>query len=139
MTQEDKLLLLQDLCARLPFHPKCEMIDELRVVNNEKDSSYISTLFPKHIELFSYHNNFTIRPYLRPLSSMTEEEENEWCGLNIDPLFEAVEWRHTRIEDLMLRAKSQYEPLDWLNKHMFDYRGLIERGLALEASAGMYS
>ena len=71
MTQEDKDLLLKDLCSRLPYYPKCEMIDELRVVNNEKDSSYISTLFPKHIELFSYHNNFTIKPYLRSMSSMT--------------------------------------------------------------------
>jgi hypothetical protein len=68
MTQEEKQLVLIDLGARLPYYPKCEMIDELRVVNNEKDSSYISTLFPKHIELLSYHNNFTIKPYLRPMS-----------------------------------------------------------------------
>ena len=63
---------------------------------------------------------------------MTEEEENEWNGLNIDPLLEAVGERHTRIEDLMLRTKSQYNPVDWLNAHHFDYRGLIPMGLAIE-------
>ena len=81
MTQDDKQLLLVDLCGRLPYYPKCEMVDELRVVNNEKDSSYISTLFPKHIELFSYHNNFTIKPYLRPMSNMTEEEKETYYNL----------------------------------------------------------
>jgi hypothetical protein len=73
------------------------------------------------------------------MSSMTEEEENEWCGLNIDPLLEAVGKRHTRIEDLMLRTKSQYQPIEWLSAHHFDYRGLILMGLAIEAPEGMYN
>lgn len=146
MTQEDKFLLLQDLCARLPFHPKCEMIDELRVVNNEKDSLYISTLFPKHIELFSYHNNFTIRPYLRPLSSMTEEEFGELekyselihDQLNLasfqDGAYKCLDFYLTEVpSDVVIRV------FDWLNKNHFDYRGLIEKGLALEAPEGMYN
>ena len=116
MTQEDKQLLLRDLCARLPYCPKCEMIDEIRVVNNEKDSSYISTLFPRHIELFSYHNNFTIKPYLRPLSSMTEEENTTY------------EYGFLYSNDLQIYAE---EYIDWLNAHHFDYRGLIEKGLAI--------
>lgn len=123
MTQENKKLLLKDLCARLPYYPKCEMIDELRVVNNEKDSSYISTLFPKHIELFSYHNNFTIKPYLRPISSMTEEEINEFTSFDI-------------YEDGVLSFPIA---LDYLNTHHFDHHGLIEKGLALEAPEGMYN
>ena len=116
MTQEDKQLLLRDLCARLPYCPKCEMIDEIRVVNNEKDSSYISTLFPRHIELFSYHNNFTIKPYLRPLSSMTEEENTTY------------EYGFLYSNDLQIYAE---EYIDWLNAHHFDYSGLIEKGLAI--------
>ena len=117
MTQEDKELLLKDLSARLSYYPKCEMIDELRVVNNEKDSSYISTLFPKHIELFSYHNNFTIKPYLRPMSSMTEEEKEEYQYIT---------------ERWMYNADySIADSIDWLNAHHFDYRGLIEKGLAI--------
>ena len=116
LKQEDKKLLLQDLCCRLPYYPKCEMIDELRVVNNEKDSSYISTLFPKHIELFSYHNNFTIKPYLRPMSSMTKEEKDEYnklCDSYYDIHFDSI------------------KSIDWLNAHHFDYRGLIPKGLAI--------
>ena len=125
MTQEEKELLLKDLCARLPYYPKCEMIDELRVVSNKKDSSYISTLFPKHIELFSYHNNFTIKPYLRPISSMTEEEMAEFKWLNGEcdnmPTFNYIPVEHYRL-------------FDWLNRNYFDYRGLIPKGLAIEVT-----
>lgn len=111
MTQEDKELLFQDLCARLPYYPKCEMIDEIRVVNNEKDSSYISTLFPRHIELFSYHNNFTIKPYLRPMSSMTEEERSE-----LSHYYNAV------------------QRTDFFYSHHIDCRFMIEKGLAIEVT-----
>jgi len=120
MNQEYKELLLKDLSARLPYYPKCEMIDELKVVNSEKDPSYISTLFPKHIELFSYHNNFTIKPYLRPLSSMTEEEVDEFTQFDIYADGEYIMPNH--------------EAIDWLNKNMFDYRGLIPMGLAIEVT-----
>lgn len=127
MTQEDKELLFQDLCARLPYYPKCEMIDEIRVVNNEKDSSYISTLFPRHIELFSYHNNFTIKPYLRPMHSMTEEERMEFESLNwrVNELDFNNPWTpNGEIENVL-------KGINWLLKHHFDYRGLIEKGLAI--------
>ena len=131
MTHEDKDLLLKDLCARLPYHCRVfyEYVDDL----NNKTYGYSLTLNTWCIDEFNA-DKAVVKPYLRPMSSMTEEEENEWCGLNIDPLLEAVNERHTRIEDLMLRAKSQYKPLDWLNKHHFDYRGLIERGLAIEVT-----
>ena len=138
MNQENKELLLKDLCARLPYYPKCEMIDELRVVNNEKDSSYISTLFPKHIELFSYHNNFTIRPYLRPLSSMTEEEfgklEN-YSELMYDQLnlasFQNGAYKCLDFYLSEVPSGAVIRVFDWLNKYHFDYRDLIQMGLAI--------
>jgi hypothetical protein len=128
MTQENKELLLKDLCARLPYYPKCEMIDELRVVNNEKDSSYTYTLFPKHIELFSFHNNFTIKPYLRPLSSMTEEERKEYKHLVA----------------LSGNPEGSANLVDWLNKKMFAYRtidgkDMFELSIALKAPERMYN
>ena len=127
--EKEKELLIKDLCARLPYYPKCEMIDEIRVVNNKKDPSYISTLFPKHIELFSHHNNFIIKPYLRPLSSMTEEEKAEYhsyCYNYYDIYFDTI------------------ESIDWLNKKMFAYRtiddkDMFELGLAIKAKKGMYN
>ena len=121
MTQKEKQLLLKDLCTRLPY----------RVIVQVKDWTTLDTeLKTGHIRLLQ-DGVIELKPYLRPMESMTEEEDNEWNGLNIDPLLEAVKERHTRIEDLMLRAKSQYKPIDWLNAHHFDYRGLIPKGLAI--------
>ena len=121
MTQKEKQLLLKDLCTRLPY----------RVIVQVKDWTTLDTeLKTGHIRLLQ-DGVIELKPYLRPMESMTEEEDNEWNGLNIDPLLEAVKERHTRIEDLMLRAKSPYKPIDWLNAHHFDYRGLIPKGLAI--------
>ena len=64
------------------------------------------------------------KPYLRPMSSMTEEEENKYNSLNG---YEKGIFPHTE------------EAFDWLNAHHFDYRGLIEKGLALEAPEDMYN
>ena len=61
------------------------------------------------------------------MSSMTEEEKEEYDALRYEP------WRSHISEDNCCRI------LDWLNKHHFDYRGLIEKGLAIEAPEGMYS
>lgn len=117
MTQEEKLLLLKDLSARLLYYPKCEMIDRLRVINNEPNPSYIECLFPRHLEIFYFHNNFVIKPYLRPMSSMTKEERKEYhsyCDYYYGNYFDTV------------------GSIDWLNAHHFDYRGLIEKGLAIK-------
>jgi hypothetical protein len=75
------------------------------------------------------------KPYLRPMSSMTEEEKKEFesFGWMVNEFDDNYPWVHIgQIENVLLG-------LDWLNKHHFDYRGLIERGLALEAPEGMYN
>ena len=122
MDKEEKDLLLRDLCARLPY--------DVIVVDH-----YGFVVLFTWKQMKDFEDGYISKPFLRPMSSMTEEEENEWHGLNIDPLFEAVGEQHTRIEDLMLRAKSQYNPVDWLNAHHFDYRGLISIGLAIEVTS----
>ena len=135
MTQEDKELLLKYLCVRLPYKTYVKTTKGIGYVYAINTSQLIELSVANDSEYWSEVFNIDeIKPYLRPMSSMTEEEENEWCGLNTDPLLEAVGERHTRIEDLMLRAKSQYNPVDWLNAHHFDYRGLIEKGLAIEVT-----
>lgn len=123
MTEEEKQLLLQDLAARLPY--EIILLSSNEKITYQTDGDTAAELLVEE----------GWKPYLRPMSSMTEEEENEWFGLNTDPLLEAVGERHTRIEDLMLRAKSQYNPVDWLNAHHFDYRGLISIGLAIEVTS----
>jgi len=134
MTQEDKELLLKDLCARLPYGVMLN-IDYYDLQGDGKLKNRDVILSYGNIgHCFGHTNWVNAKPYLRPISSMTKEEEDEWCGLNVDPLLEAVGERHTRVEDLMLRAKSQYMPTEWFNAHHFDYRGLIPLGLAIEVT-----
>lgn len=109
MTHNDKQLLLKDLCARLPYGI---------FVYDEIDNKSIYTI--------SYHPHIdNCKPYLRPMSNMTEEEENE--------LVEAAV-----IGGYNNSVFNSFIVVDWLSAHHFDYRGLIEKGLALEAPEGMY-
>ena len=116
MTQEDKELLLKDLCARLPYNVKV-------LYNNEVFSiDYISAIY-EEIKLDT-SDNYTlniseIKPYLFPLESMTDEQEKEYNDLNS---YELGCFPHTE------------EALDYLIRNHFDYRSLIERGLAIDAT-----
>ena len=114
MTQEEKQLLLQDLCARLPYG--------VVVVLDEKFGFNKGTR-PLVKELLDLYCVEGMKPCLRPMSSMTEEEKNEHFG-------------RTMTIDIVQTSK---EVIDWLNKNMFDYRGLIEKGLAIGAPEGMYN
>lgn len=143
MTQEDKDLLLTDLSSRL--------LCGVKVYNTTFKEPTIQTLYGKiSSDVFLMEETYTsvgvdgddfgsfnkrhytgcvdfIKPYLRPMSSMTEEEIEEFSVLGVGiHLFKGP-------------LIPSYDTLDWLNKHMFDYRGLIEKGLALEAPEGMYN
>ena len=153
MTQEEKDLLLKDLCARLPYGVNglayivgepCNtntnivgIINESIVTNYESPMLYIIDLDSKDI---------TIKPYLRPMSSMNEEEfENlkEYSGLKYKQLDLASYQNGTyKCLDFYLSEVPSYVVIlvfDWLNAHHIDYRGLIEKGLAIEAPEGMYN
>ena len=113
MLREDKELLLKDLCARLPYGVKIELtwwvMDEGTCIN--------TILEPDHIEqLLKDEDDYTeIKPYLRPMSSMTEEEKKEY-------------FNRTMTIDIVKTSK---EVIDYCLSHHFDYRGLIEKGLAI--------
>lgn len=113
MTQEQKDLLLKDLCARLPYFTKVQIKNEIVVLDSICDDD-------------GYHFNFigddregvnieNIKPYLFPLSSMTEKQKEDMikssCGIGSDK-----------------------NVFDWYNKNHFDYRGLIPMGLANDAT-----
>ena len=120
MTQEDKKLLLQDLCARLPYSVKVKHLldtypSDLLCIDAEKNVVYVN-----HYGSEGKYKIECIRPYLRPMSSVTEEEEKQFQDINLYELPYTV------------------EGLDWLNAHHFDYRGLINDGLALVAPEYMY-
>lgn len=129
MTQEDKDLLLRDLCARLPYRVKVQIKNEIVVLDSVCDDD-------------GYHFNFigddregvnveNIKPYLLPLSSMTEEQKND-CPVgettlniiksNIGYGLIEIPWRLS------------YMFVEWCDKNHFDYRGLIPKGLAIDAT-----
>ena len=146
MTQEDKELLLKDLTARLPYGVKIELtwwvMGEGTCIN--------TTLEPDHIEqlLNDEDGDIEIKPYLRPMSSMTEEEAkelsilydikdilsikitDEYIDFEVDDGFCSIDTKIIWYNEII----SSIETFDWLNAHHFDYRGLIEKGLALDAT-----
>ena len=137
MTQEDKQLLLRDLCARLPYR----VIAYASEIN--KNGIITDVNVPYNMINLTVDNNsgkyelvplFDIRPYLRPMSSMTDEERLYFHR------------NSGRVQILVDEEKLITKPFygytihlfDWLNVHYFDYRNLIGKGLALEAPEEMY-
>ena len=134
MTQEDKELLLKDLCARLPYGVK---INE----NIQGDYTVIGLTTERVFttcETEGCHNDFPIdciKPYLFPLSSMTDKDLVEFLqikGMNLNT-YELKTFRR-RETAIVSTLPSYSRHIDWLNKKHFDYRGLIEKGLAIDAT-----
>ena len=122
MTQEDKELLLKDLCGRLPYG----VVTNKTCLEGSKTMAYDSVVEVADIDMLlnnsveeieKYH--YSIKPYLRPMSSMTEEE-------------------HSRLRAAYDNGSGglfdEYSHIDWLNAHHFDFRGLIKKGLAIEVT-----
>ena len=138
MTQEQKDKLLKYLCAALPYGVMIKVTDVdgftydgiLQVISKGKlGNGWFRLDISDPIKKAKVKNNTVplnyiyFKPYLRPMSSMTGEEEKEYKKL-----------QHY-LNDTMLTISLLN---NWLNEHHFDYNGLIERGLALEAPKNMY-
>jgi hypothetical protein len=112
MVQENKELLLKDLCSRLPYEVKVEYKNKIF------DIDYISSY--QKIKLDDFTINYTVdisevKPYLFPISSMTEEQKEDMIKSSVG-------------------IGSDKNVFDWYNKNHFDYRGLIKKGLAIDAT-----
>lgn len=127
MTNEKKQILLKDLCARLPYGVKGKVKTTDGNGQEITDDGVLNSVFIDEfgatyicIEGAEYELE-EVKPYLRPFSSMsmTEDEKEEY-----KKVIETLEWT---------------EEFDFYNKYHFDYRGLIQIGLALPAHEGMYS
>ena len=132
MSQEDKQLLLADLCARLPYGVKLNFYAAatkenytctLLGIEPNDDKSIIAKVDSGAFMFPAEH----IKPYLRPISSMINEERRELCNIrpcyiNSDDIVNS-----TQCNTFMQASECQ----DWLNAHHFDYRGLIEKRLAI--------
>ena len=138
MTQEEKDLLLKDLCARLPYGVKVQY----------KDFDPIDL---ESIDQYTVNGNYLIslcKPYLRKMSSMTADELEELNDIAFGNREDCGrccyrEWFYVGDGTYELPYSTACRVLDWLNSHHFDYRGLyrglIPKGLALEAPEGMYN
>ena len=117
ITQQEKQLLLKDLSARFPYNVV------VRCTDSDTDYKCFLTTDILH-EIQNGYEYYDYKPYLRPMSSMTAEESRELYAIR---------------KSTQMTYSLEPKELDWLNAHHFDYRGLIEKGLALEAPAGMYN
>lgn len=138
MTKEEKDLLLRDLCARLPYGVKVQYL-------TEGDKTYICNVDQVSIKsqcvgiaetghtVFTWRTIDRIKPYLRPLSSMTEEQK------------QIVRWFKNDIKTQGAIDLYMNRYIEWLNSRHFDWRTdgngktLIEKGLAIEAPKEMYN
>ena len=148
MEESLKQLLLKDLCERLPYgvkvqHQREDYLDEIQTIEHiSRQYGEIETE-----SVVGFVDDF--KPYLRPMSSMTKEEieilkskclhtetEEDWEGVRCDSWgIEILEKYDTRRWDNPIWPSTiNMDAIDWLNTHHFDYRGLIEKGLAIEVT-----
>ena len=122
MTQEEKELLLKDLCARLPYGVEVEYNSiKCEVLSIDKYNEELTIrVCPGYTPIVKLEN---IKPYLFPLSSMPEEATGEF--------YATLEWVKAKGYSTSVMT---YDSFDCLNKHHIDYRGLIEKGLAIDAT-----
>jgi hypothetical protein len=120
MTQEDKELLLLDLCTRLPYGVMCDIGLDHPV---QLQRIFVDRLDGILLDFYEDSNDYQVylsecKPYLIPLSSMNEYQEKECQQI-----------KHSYYYD-----DDSFVLFDWYNKNHLDYRGLIEKGLAIDAT-----
>lgn len=132
MTQKEKQLLIKDLCMRLPY----QVVVSYK--NSDTREAYNQILDPmvySLVQYIPYVGGLVIKPYLRPMSSMTEKEKKAFDDFCVVDEFA---WNGNAEKGYPNQAIIMSDGIDWLLEHHFDFRGLIEKGLALEAPEDMY-
>ena len=134
MTEEDKELLLRDLCARVPYGVKVQYMNNIFVID------YVSSYEEVKLDV---PDNYTVgvsevKPYLFPLSSLTEEQRNNISKLLIDTQNEFSPYGELNMkgcDNLFICAVKQSNALiNYCLTNHLDINGLIEKGLALDAT-----
>lgn len=125
MTQEQKDLLLKDLCARQMYNVKCGVFDDANpyTLSGVLHNRSYSQLYFEELDWKEFDGFVDVeycKPYLFPLSSMTREQEREWQSLMVCDIYGI--FYHT------------IESFDYLYKNHIDIRGLIPMGLAIDAT-----
>ena len=151
MKQEDKELLLKDFCGRLPYGVKAHVKNWSGLTMEWIENDYVvMSAFPSlnevhvqsesgSVEVIVGYDDYEIKPYLFPLSSMTLEQKKELCKVGgYEAREEDCGYHSETFYYNMVGHENVFYPdaddIDWLNKNHFDYRGLIEKDLALDAT-----
>ena len=128
MTQEEKNLLLKDLCGRLTYGVKVKFGDSkpalLTVIEHDEFGWQIGSEdeFGGMITIID-----NVKPYLFPMSSMTKEQKEEFNTQSLKLQLQVID------EEIMYEKATEFE-VDFYNKHHLDWRGLIPKGLAIDAT-----
>ena len=123
MTQEDKELIFKELCARLPYHVKCKIW--LKDGTTEEGLLDLQHNYGDVLQDAFYYNKIKdIKPYLRPMSSMTEEDKEEYCQLQQKVIYNS---KGVINEDVM-------KYINWCYKKHLDINNLIPMELAIDAT-----
>ena len=130
MTQEEKEILIRDLCSRLSYGVKAYIKNWSKLDMKYYEGVYtVESIDPslntilgyserRFVEVIVDNDDYEIKPYLFSLSSMTDEQEKECQQI-----------KHSYYYD-----DDSFVLFDWYNKNHFDYRGLIDKGLAIDAT-----
>lgn len=131
-------LLLNALCVMMPYKPMVNVDDELSIGDEGSDYTLLGVNANKRIVLlgldfddaYATHNEHlkNIKPYLRPMENMTEEELE---------IYNRGDMTYVE-EERYISAERCLNIINFLNSHYLDYNGLIPKGLALPAPEGMY-
>lgn len=139
MTEEHAKLLLKDLSSRLPYGVKLQISswDDEKMEYVDKVDTLYSISSDNHVRTSSEDRDFYIdevKPYLFPMSSMTEKQKNEYNYWQHHILVSSYGWRDD--EEELWESPASFE---YLIENHFDDKGLIERGLAIDATGlGIY-
>ena len=136
MTQEHKELLLKDLCARLPYRVKAYIKNWSKLDRKYYEGVYtVESIDPSlnnifadsersSVEVIVGYDDYEIKPYLFPLSSMTEEQKEEYCSLQQKVIY----------NNKGLVNSDVMEYVNWCYKNHIDINNLIPMGLAIDAT-----
>ena len=130
MIQEEKDLVLRDLCGRLPYGVIVSPIDcgKAKLIGFKDDHPILFNLVSQKEYDKPWEIEY-IKPYLRPMSSMTEGEKREIYDWLVENDVDWFDFSKLRLDEILISFDSSWLLINWLNAHYFDYRGLIPKGL----------
>lgn len=137
MSKEDRELVFRDLSARLPYGVRVKVWTK-DGLTEEGVLDLAHNYGDVFLDAFYLNKIADIKPYLRPMSDMTEEEKDELRGWGDYELIYWLDDEEVCFGDLTVKYETLVKLMDWLNANHLDYRGLIGKGLAMQAQKGMY-